>query len=191
MGIRRCLRRPGRCGRRGGGRCARCRPRRRRRAAPASPSRARAAGRAARPPAGRGDGRPGPRHPRRRRRAPPLDKRPIRALLGGLLVDGQLGQRKRLEPLVGDRSAAQDRAAVGARSQAVLGPLQRLDLPHPPTAASTPLVPVRGPVLPLTWDDRPAQPRLFPGQVVNFTVGGARSSGPGGRAARVLLVSRL
>jgi hypothetical protein len=34
-----------------------------------------------------------------------LDKRPIRALLGGLLVDGQLGQRKRLEPLVGDRSA--------------------------------------------------------------------------------------
>jgi hypothetical protein len=34
-----------------------------------------------------------------------LDQRPIRALLGGLLVDGQLGQRKRLEPLVGDRSA--------------------------------------------------------------------------------------
>jgi hypothetical protein len=55
-----------------------------------------------------------------------LDKRPIRALLGGLLVDGQLGQRKRLEPLVGDGPAAQDRAAVGARSQAVLGPLQRL-----------------------------------------------------------------
>src|SRR5215218_6624363 len=55
-----------------------------------------------------------------------LDERPVRLLLGGLLVHGQLGQRKCFEPLVGDRPAAQDRAAVGARGQAVLGPPQRL-----------------------------------------------------------------
>jgi hypothetical protein len=55
-----------------------------------------------------------------------LHERPVCALLGGLLVDGQLGQRKRFKPLVGDRPAAQDRTAVGARSQAVLSPLQRL-----------------------------------------------------------------
>lgn len=34
-----------------------------------------------------------------------LGERPLGLLAGGLLVDGQLGQRKRLEPLVGDRSA--------------------------------------------------------------------------------------
>ncbi len=55
-----------------------------------------------------------------------LDNRPVRALPGSLLVHGQLGQRKRFQALVGDRPAAQHRAAVGARSQAVLGPLQRL-----------------------------------------------------------------
>jgi hypothetical protein len=55
-----------------------------------------------------------------------LGERPVSALLGGLLLDGQLGQQKRSKPLIGDRPAAQDRTAVGARSQAALSPLQRL-----------------------------------------------------------------
>jgi hypothetical protein len=49
-------------------------------------------------------------------------------LLGGLLVDGQLGKGECLQPLVGDRPAAQDRAAVGARLEPRLGPPEYL---HP------------------------------------------------------------
>jgi hypothetical protein len=47
------------------------------------------------------------------------------ALGGGLLLDGQLGQRVGLQPLVGDRLAAADRPAVAAGGQPGLGPLQR------------------------------------------------------------------
>src|SRR5829696_7951890 len=42
----------------------------------------------------------------------------------GCLLDGQLGQRERLQPLVGNGSTGQDRGSVGARSQAGLGPFQ-------------------------------------------------------------------
>src|SRR5215211_1302916 len=57
----------------------------------------------------------------------PLGERPLGPLAGGLLVDGQLGERERLQPLVGDGPAAHDRAAVGAGGEARLGPLQRLE----------------------------------------------------------------
>jgi hypothetical protein len=43
----------------------------------------------------------------------------------GCLLDGQLGQRVGLQPLVGDRLAAADRAAVAAGGQPGLGPPQR------------------------------------------------------------------
>jgi hypothetical protein len=42
----------------------------------------------------------------------------------GRLVDGQLGQRKRLQPLVRNGPTAKDRGTVGARRQASLRPLQ-------------------------------------------------------------------
>jgi hypothetical protein len=43
----------------------------------------------------------------------------------GRLLDGQLGQRVGLQPLVGDRPAAADRPAVAAGGQPRLGPAQR------------------------------------------------------------------
>jgi hypothetical protein len=43
----------------------------------------------------------------------------------GRLLDGQLGQRLDLQPLVGDRLAAADRAAVAAGGKPRLDPLQR------------------------------------------------------------------
>src|SRR5215218_3937240 len=42
----------------------------------------------------------------------------------GCLLDGQLGQRERLQPLVGNGSTGQDRGPVGAGRQAGLGPFQ-------------------------------------------------------------------
>jgi hypothetical protein len=42
----------------------------------------------------------------------------------GCLLDGQLGQRERLQPLVGNGSTAQDRETIGARRQAGLRSLQ-------------------------------------------------------------------
>ena len=51
---------------------------------------------------------------------------PERSALGcGRLLDGQLGQRVGLQPLVGDGLAAVDRPAVGAGGKPGLGPLQR------------------------------------------------------------------
>jgi hypothetical protein len=47
------------------------------------------------------------------------------ALGGGRLLDGELGQRVGLQPLVGDRLAAADRTAVAAGGQPRLGPMQR------------------------------------------------------------------
>jgi hypothetical protein len=154
------------------------------------PGTARATARAARPPAGRGDGRPGPRHPRRRRRAPPPRS------TADPCAPGRPPRRRSARPAETPRAAgrgsvgAQDRAAVGAHSQAVSAHCSASTCPpanrsiHPPR--------------PGPWTGSPSdqgrQTRsaaTIPGQVVNFNVGGARSSGPGGRAARVLLVSRL
>jgi hypothetical protein len=154
------------------------------------PGTARATPRPARPPAGRGDGRPGPRHPRRRRRAPPPRS------TADPCAPGRPPRRRSARPAETPRAAgrgsvgAQDRAAVGAHSQAVSAHCSASTCPpanrsiHPPR--------------PGPWTGSPSdqgrQTRsaaTIPGQVVNFNVGGARSSGPGGRAARVLLVSRL
>ena len=55
-----------------------------------------------------------------------LGERPLGPLAGALLLNRQLGKWERLQPLVGDRPAAQDRAAVGACGEAALSPLERL-----------------------------------------------------------------
>jgi hypothetical protein len=137
------------------------------------PGTARATARAARPPAGRGDGRPGPRHPRRRRRAPPPRS------TADPCAPGRPPRRRSARPAETPRAAgrgsvgAQDRAAVGAHSQAVSAHCSASTCPpanrsiHPPR--------------PRPWTGSPSdqgrQTRsaaTIPGQVVNFNVGGGR-----------------